>query len=310
MSMRVHKAVEPANLTKRGAKALRSLLEDRPHDGIILPKYDGVYAQFKFDPVQETWQAWSRTGERMLSLETTDRLEALIVGGSRQIVYIGEAWAPGKTHAEINGAARRQSPQDELYFYMHDTYNGSLVEELGIDTIPFVDRLRRASYIVYPNAKNVVAKELGRTNPEVTFDTLLSYAGVTQESWAIYGNVLDGLILRDALAPFVPGSGTNGGNYKIKPRKSLDLLVVGEHEEMRDTKLGGYIVVEYKGVRTDVGSGLTQADLTLIHDAQARGSHHFVNRVAEVEFLDITKAGKLREPVLKAIRWDKNTYDV
>lgn len=307
--MKVHKAVEPTNLTKKGLQALEDILHNRSADAILLPKYDGVYAQFKYDAVRDEWQAWSRTGERMYSLETPERLAYFKQPGNARpgIVYIGEAWIPGQPHAAINGAARRQSPQPELWFMVHDTYSVGDVERDGFDSMPFFDRLRRGWYISGREAK-IVAAVVQHLDDDTghTVESLLAYTKKFQTS--AHG-AYDGMILRDQMAPFVPGTGKDGGIYKLKPRKSLDLLIVDEHEELHPTKAGGYVTVEYNGVRTDVGSGLTQGMLVLIHEAEVDDRKYFVGQIAEVEFLDFTKDGKLREPVLKAIRWDKEKPD-
>lgn len=310
MAMKVHKAVEPTNLTAKGREALADLLKHNQEHALLLPKLDGVYVQFKYGGSEAGWTAWSRTGERMLSMETAARLHHFKENAKEHLVYIGEAWSMGVPHAEINGMARRKYPQPELDLYLHDTYSEHMMDSLGVDTIPFIDRLRRAGYMRdQASATFTVANYPLSDNTGYTIEEMLEYAKWFQTEGLSHGNVYDGLILRDAMAPFVPGAGKDGGIYKLKPRKSLDLLVVDEHEELRTTKAGGYLTVEHNGVRTDVGSGLTQGMLILIHEAKVDNRKYFVGQIAEVEFLDFTKDGKLREPVLKAIRWDKDKPD-
>ncbi|WP_258305008.1 hypothetical protein, partial [Escherichia coli] len=71
----------------------------------------------------------------------------------------------------------------------------------------------------------------------------------------------DGAILRRADAPWHVGATKNGEAIKVKPVQSLDLRAVdwfygnGKHAG----RAGG-IVVEYRGVQTQVGTGFSDAE--------------------------------------------------
>lgn len=311
MAMLVHKAVEVDNLTKKGRARLESLLGPRAASALVLAKLDGVYIQFKF--LDGRWRAFSRTGEPMPSMETTTRLDILSRHGSPSIVYIGEAWAPHLKHAEINGMARRQFPQHDLHFIVHDTYSTLEMAVTGEDRNKYTTRLDRAHKIAAPGVNGVAPFMIA---PHLTIEALMKLAKDAVKTYEEQGLATDGMILRDNDAPFTPGSGKDGGIYKLKPRKSLDLRIIGTFAERRATKLGGYVTVEYRGKPTDVGSGLSQDQLQVILDyiekpdlsCCHRDPH--LDRIAEVEFLDFTKDGRLREPVLKGIRFDKEAPDV
>lgn len=313
MSMLVHKAVEPDNLTKRGQANLTALLGPRINDALLLPKLDGVYAQFKYGA--DGWRAWSRTGEPMLSLETPERLEWLAYRADAHKVYVGEAWTPRTTHAAINGMARRQSPQAGLEWWLHDVFSEHHIAFQGRDDRPFLERFDAALQIEHMDSGTKVVptmfiRDVAYLMGDATMDNLLAYTKSVQAHALSLGNVYDGLILRDNGEAFVPGAGKDGGIYKLKPRKSLDLRITNETVVQQPTKLGGFLTVEYRGKLTDVGSGLTQDMLQRIALRQRKGEQEYVGRIAEVEFLEFTKAGKLREPVLKAIRYDKEQPDV
>lgn len=313
MSMLVHKAVEPDNLTKRGQANLTALLGPRINDALLLPKLDGVYAQFKYGA--DGWRAWSRTGEPMPSLETPERLEWLAYRADADKVYVGEAWTPRTPHAAINGMARRQSPQAGLEWWLHDVFSEHHIAWHGRDDRPFLERFDSALQIEHMDSGTKVVpsmfiRDVAFLMGDATMDNLLAYTKSVQAHALSLGNVYDGLILRDNGEAFVPGLGKDGGIYKLKPRKSLDLRVVAETVVQQPTKLGGFLTVEYRGKRTDVGSGLTQGMLTLMREQAIDNRTMYVGTIAEVEFLEFTKDGRLREPVLKAIRYDKEQPDV
>lgn len=315
MPMLVHKAVEVDNLTRKGQRALQDLLDVRRQDALILPKLDGVYAQFLFGG--RGWHAWSRTGEPMPSLETPERMAQLHERGDGNRAYVGEAWIPATPHSVINGAARRKQPQPELQFYLHDSFNLPSVYNLKADPMPWDQRMAKADVLLsgtnFDRVYGLGLDSLLRigTVDEPTIEALVDHAkSAVKAAYQGGGSVWDGLILRDNTFGFWPGAGKDGGIYKLKPRMSLDLRVVGQHAEVRDTKLGGYLTVEFRGVRTDVGSGLTQDMLRKMLDrGDTPETGNYMYAIAEVEFLDFTAAGALREPVLKAIRFDKENPD-
>jgi hypothetical protein len=102
----VHKAVEPGNLSVKGAKRLAEMLDNDEY--IVQPKLDGVYCQVLFDPVFKAWIAYSRTGEHLHSVGP----EILAQFSERNETerFIGELWLPNTPiTATINGMARKKS---------------------------------------------------------------------------------------------------------------------------------------------------------------------------------------------------------
>jgi len=311
----VHRAEEPRKLARKGQAALSTLFGERRDRRRLYLKYDGVYVQW-INTVGIGWSAWSRTGERLLAAETDDAINYLTDAADPTLAYVGELWIPGAAHAYINGVARRETPQYELITVLHDTYLRTMVQQYGHEMTRFEERIARA---IQMQGKGIGpfrnAAYLAKDGYE-DMDDMLAAAKLVKAQADAY----DGLILRDLDFAFVKDGGTKGGIYKVKPRPSLDLRVVAEHAEQRDTKLGGYITVEYKGVRTDVGSGMTQEMLEDIMDGLAgrlggdAGEPEdfvkaFVGRIAEVEYLELTRDGRLREPVFKAWRFDKEKPD-
>ena len=62
-------------------------------------------------------------------------------------------------------------------------------------------------------------------------------------------------------------------------------------------------MVEYRGVQTQVGTGFSDAERETIASQGTR------NQIAEVEFMELTADGKLREPRFKGWRYDKEQPD-
>lgn len=253
------------------------------------PKYDGVHVQLWTGKDRDDSRAMSRQGEPLVSL-TAHAQEAYRRFGPNKVLY-GEAWNPILPHKIINGVARRRAPATALGVWVYDIVDsnpedGSLVHS----QVPYDLRLNE----VYRGVNRDANRGVGDLHVvDLLFGRMPNDLYPSGE--------FDGRIVRDAGAAFSTGAAKMGEVIKDKVALSLDLKIVAQHAEERPTKLGGYLTVDYKGVLSDVGSGLTQDDLhKILYDLE----HTFVGSVAEVECLGITPAGKLREPRLKGIRWD------
>lgn len=296
----VHKAVEPDNLSVAGKRRLselfRSLAEGNKR-AWVQPKFDGVYAQFLF--LNGGWRAFSRTGEPLPSVS-----EAVYRGFDANALidrrYMGELWLPHRAHQEINGLARKKSEQ-HLELRLFDSVQLDHLNPLGKETYEErYDYLFKATYIEpVPNLPTVMAG-WSDENPVIgPKEWLYDLARNVRNRASAY----DGLILRDSLGLFEPGAGKNGEVVKIKPRAAGDFRVVGTTRGIGNRAGGvGALVVDLgAGVTCEVGTGLTQDD---VHGPDP------VGRIAEIEYLALTKDGKLREPAFKAWRFDKKEADV
>lgn len=293
MSPLVHKAVEPDNLSVAGKARFQALVQDlalgvQPAMAGVLPKYDGVYAQYAYNPNTKAWEAFSRTGERLLSGEDPAMMAAFDTVALPHVNYIGELWLPDTQHSVINGMARKQSPQP-LNLYLHDAF------ELAGLHVPFRDRY-----------------ELLWEKGPVKRAPILPYGGRVHSLEDLYdearrlkgrNSAYDGLILRDLTAPFIPGPGKEGSTIKIKPRASGDFRVVGvtKGKGKRAGGIGALIVDLGQGIHCEVGTGLKDEDVF---------GEDPTGRIAEVEYLSLTKDGMLREPSFKVYRNDKKVADV
>lgn len=292
MTVLVHKAVEPDKLSVRGKKRrldlMMALINGDP-SAALLPKYDGVYAQFLYE--EGEWRAYSRTGERLLSVSAaiTNVFDAKAL---HDRAYIGELWLPDESHQTINGRARKQSPQ-HLELKLFDSYQRS------DDDTDVMSYFNRRDYL-FAGGPVTVAPLLGTAGSINVPDDVYDLARSIKNRSSAY----DGLILRDMEAGFYPGRGTDGEIIKIKPRADGDFRVVGTTPGIGN-RAGGYgaLIVDLgSGITTEVGTGLTMVDV--FEDASP------VGRIATIEYLGVTKAGKLREPSFKGYRYDKTEADV
>ena len=114
----------------------------------------------------------------------------------------------------------------------------------------------------------------------------------------------DGAIIRRKDAPWTTGASKNGEAIKVKPVQSLDLRAVdwfvGKGKHLHTS---GGIEVTYQGVVSRVGTGFSDYERLYIRLNGVKG------RIAEIEFMELTSDGKLREPRFKGWRYDKTEPD-
>lgn len=290
MSAFVHRAVEPDNLSVKGKKLYRTLIEDVIEGGfntLIELKYDGVYAQFVYTDT-EGWYAISRTGQRLKSVDERI-LDVFYAKALPDRRYNGELWLPQTAHSVINGMARKQSPQP-LNLVLFDSFDPEEREPLHT----------RRDYLFEGGpvsiARTIVPEDV------LTESDLYDLA----KEWTGRSSAYDGLMLKDPNGFYKAGPGKDGEVIKIKPRKSGDFLVVDTTEGEGNRKGGiGALVVSLGGENTsEVGTGLSMAD---VFD---RGREYFMGKIVEVEYLALSALGKLREPSYKRVRDDKTEPDV
>ena len=263
-------------------------LDDLPADEyIMMPKYDGCLAIVVAD---DTGHVLTRTGEPVTSIPHVLAQARKLLPG---YVIFGEAYKFDTPFKDISGAFRRHAPQDGLIV-------------VAFDAVPVADwragkcdesykaRLARlrAAWLSTPSDEIIVAPAADPGDWQGFANCLVALGGY------------DGAILRRADAPWTTGASKNGEAIKVKPVQSLDLRAVdwfvgkGEYQG-----LAGGIVVEYRGVTTKVGTGFSNAERWTIANQGTR------DQIAEIEFMELTADGKLREPRFKGWRYDKEQPD-
>lgn len=264
-------------------------LDDLPADEyIMMPKYDGCLAIVVAD---DTGHVLTRTGEPITSIPHVMAQARKLLPG---YVIFGEAYKFDTPFKDISGAFRRHAPQDDLIV-------------VAFDAVPVADwragkcdesykaRLARlrAAWHASPVPAIIVAPSSAARASQGVANALVANGGY------------DGAILRRADAPWTAGASKNGEAIKVKPVQSLDLEVLGWYRgKGKHAGRAGGITVLYKGVQTDVGTGFSDRERQEIADAGQAPCG-----VAEVEFMELTADGKLREPRFKGWRYDKEQPD-
>jgi ATP-dependent DNA ligase len=261
-------------------------LDDLPSvDYIMMPKYDGCLAIITPDGVI------TRTGEPISSMgHVAEQAQQLLPG----YVIFGEAYKFATPFKDISGRFRRHAQQPDLFVVAFDAVPVDDWKAGRCDK-PYIERYTALQEAVLrtPTPSLIVASALDLGAPRGFANALVAIGGY------------DGAILRRKDAPWTTGASKNGEAIKVKPVQSLDLEVhswfrgKGKHAQ----RAGG-ITVLYRGVQSDVGTGFTDHEREEIASAgQAPCA------VAEIEFMELTADGKLREPRFKGWRHDKTEPD-
>lgn len=266
-------------------------LDDLPADEyIMMPKYDGCLAIINTNapvPMAVT----TRTGELVHSMWHVAEQAKQIMPG---YVIFGEAYKYDTPFKDISGEFRRHSQKHGLLAVAFDAVP---VDDwrAGKCDKPYIERyaaLKGAWLRTRPDSL-IVAPALDLGAPQDFANMMVSRGGY------------DGAIIRRKDAPWTTGASKNGEAIKVKPVQSLDLRAVDWfYGKGKHAGRAGGIVVEYRGVRTQVGTGFSDEERERIAACPVG-----MCTIAEIEFMELTSDGKLREPRFKGWRYDKNQPD-
>lgn len=260
-------------------------LDDLPADDyIMMAKYDGCLAIITPDGVI------TRTGEPITSIpQCLDDAAELLPGH----VIFGEVYRYDTPFKEISGAFRRHKPQSHLFVMVFDAvpFDDWLA---GKCDKPYIERYTalKEAWHRTPTPSLIVAPALDFGAPQGFANAMVRQGGY------------DGAILRRKDAPWTPGASKNGEAIKVKPVQSLDLRAWAVfHGKGKHANRAGGITVSYRGVDTNVGTGFSDAEREHLITHGCKGL------IAEIEFMELTADGKLREPRFKGWRYDKDQPD-
>jgi len=260
-------------------------LDDLPsEDYVMMAKYDGCLAIITPEGVV------TRTGEAITSIPQCLEDAAKLLPDH---VIFGEVYKFDTPFKDISGAFRRHKPQPSLFVMVFDAVPFDDWKAGKCDK-PYIERYTalKDAWLRTPTASLIVAPALDLGAPQGFANAMVRQGGY------------DGAIIRRKDAPWTTGASKNGEAIKVKPVQSLDLRAVswfwgkGKHSG----RAGG-IVVEYRGVKTQVGTGFSDQEREDIADNGA------IDVIAEIEFMELTADGKLREPRFKGWRFDKEQPD-
>ena len=272
----IQKAVEPSKVKKGLLDPLNTYEQQA--------KYDGCCAILKFGKGGLFLEALSRTGEQALSMQGVGDDMTLRYGRALEnLAFIGEAW-DARPFNEISGEFRRQKESPWLRFIINDVIPLDDFEA-GECRVPYIERVRDYRHWDERRWQFAASWLPGSSDPQEKCNALVKMG------------YFDGLILRKQGGFWKVGRGTTGEIIKIKQKLSFDLRVL-EVNTVRGEKTGRDVyklVVDFQGKPLGVGSGLP---------------HNFedvpkVGDIVEVEAMDYSSDGLLREPRFKGIRFDK-----
>lgn len=276
----LQKAVTPDKVKKGLLKPLNTYEQQAKRDGCcaLLRFENGTYMGCK-----------SRTGEDYISMDPVGRsiqewaYNAFSEGLNG--VVIGEAWWPGKDQFNlISGEFRRGKESLKLQLVINDfiplnDFNA------GKSSVPYAERVADWKRVQEEQFYFTPYWPAGSSDAQEKCNQLVALGGH------------DGLILRASEGIWTAGRGTTGEIIKIKQVLSFDLRVL-EVNTVTGAKTGRDVhklVVDFNGLRLGVGSGVP-------HDIADCPT---VGQIVEVEAMDYSSDGLLREPRFKAIRYDK-----
>lgn len=267
-------------------KKQRPTLDDLPsEDYIMMAKYDGCLAIITPEGVV------TRTGEAISSIPQCREDAAKLLPDH---VIFGEVYKYDTPFKDISGAFRRHKPQSGLFVMVFDAVPFDDWKAGKCDK-PYIERYTalKDAWLRTPTASLIVAPALDLVAPQGFANAMVRKGGH------------DGAIIRRKDAPWTTGASKNGEAIKVKPVQSLDLEVHGWfHGKGKHAERAGGITVLYRGVQTDVGTGFTDREREEIASAGEAPCG-----IAEVEFMELTADGKLREPRFKGWRYDKTEPD-
>lgn len=277
----IQKAVAPEKVVK----AKRKSIEELEATYYQQAKLDGCNTVMMLYPDGST-VTMSRTGEQVRSMAHVEFLMHEVfaedVARNHGLVLLGEAWDFAE-FSKISGDFRRHTNSPNLDLMIFDVL---LIDEFndGYSPVPWIKRMER-----------LTADEAGCHT--IAHRTPGNYTVSNAMAEAKRLGYRDGIILRDPNGTWTAGSGTTGEIIKVKQVLSFDLKVIGsEPGKGKHEGRMGALIVDFGGKELRVGTGFSDAD---------REANNFNGKIVEVEAMDYSSDGLLREPRFKGIRHDK-----
>lgn len=277
----------PKDLASQSAafrKAYPTLASLPNEEFMLQPKYDGCNL-IVFVTLTGGY-ALSRTGEVVRSVQHI--VDEAIDHYPAGTVLFGEAYIEGAPFPSISGKFRQHDPCTELMYFVFDSVH-YWEYALGKSIRPYWARYEELEhYTPLPGYIRLVASSDAVNGAQDYAVALKSIGG------------FDGAMIRSRNGEWYVGASKNGEAIKVKPILSLDLKVCGWYggKGKHEGRAGG-IIVEYRGVKSSVGTGFSDEDRTEITTAP-----DLEDRIAEIECMGLTDDGFLREPRMKGWRFD------
>lgn len=286
----VQKPQELRKLSAKAATALALLPEDEfvyqhKHDGCSMMILVGI----------NVVRIFSREGNEVKSMPHIAEAIRKLSQDRPNMVYFGEAYHPDMLFHDINGAFRRQSPQDFLQAWLFDCVTLQEFRE-GTSKRPYSQRVKALRGVLSGDPA-------ARIMPVATYGTLVEAAAAVEPWRAVGLYELDGFMKKQLSAGWDAGVDNEGRSLKLKDSISVDLRCVGTVEgKGKFAGMVGALVVEWRGEHVVVSGGKLK---TKERQALWDDPSGIVNHIVEVHALSITPDGQLREPRYQRTRDDK-----
>lgn len=290
----VHKAVDFDKVSAKVRKMWgASSVDDLSGRFSAQLKYDGCNTIMD---LRDYSHVLSRTGEKYVSMKH-QHIDAQAAYG-RDLVLLGEAWHPELPFNETSGAFRRRE-QSNLELRVFDCLTTREWDQ-GYSDIGWADRFQRflERYMAHDTLADSHIIPARAFNPG-TYGPAQHLCNVTVENTDV--GHFDGLILRDPNGTWVKGaSGTTGEIVKVKRKLSFTLRVQGVQPGQGKLEgMAGALLVGFRGKTLSVNGGTFAERKVWMEDPGA-----IIGKLIEVEAMDYSSDGLLREPRNKGLRHD------
>lgn len=288
----IQKAIDEKDMT---AKALEQMSRQTR---VMQPKYDGCHMVVVLTPSDETTRVDYFTGDSKPVKSCAHIRDALLATfGSPTVTtaYCGEVWKYDTAFAQISGAFRRHTAQTDLLFVPYDCLYIDGCYPVGLpalgDPAPYMERVARLRAPDY--APGLVKCPTFPCNDPYEYARQLKNTGG-----------YDGCITRDADAPYTPGRCRAAEVVKVKPLVSVDVECVGV-DRATGEKTGRATVA----LQVRLRGGLIGKVATGLDHHQQANPEQFIGKIVQVDAMDWTADGFLREPRFVRVRDDKEQPD-
>lgn len=263
---------------------------------VVQEKYDGVFC-FAILMNNEV-RIFSRVGNEYLSLEHLKQplMNALKVEPDKQIILF-EAYIQGEGQEIISGYCRdTQNQHPEIIGVVHDAL--TLDEYFGRKETSYTDR--------FASVRRMLADEFSSKLMLPVTINAYEYRDIELFVNRILFRKGEGVVIKNPSAPYQRGCRTTG-MMKLKAFMSFDLEVIDLVEGTgKCSNMVGKIICRFKDDKPVlIGTGFTNEE----RKQWWNNPSTILGKVVQIDVMDITKNGMLREPSYKGIRYDKECAD-
>lgn len=274
---------------------------------IVQEKYDGVFCIAI--NIDNEIRIFSRTGKEYYSLNHLKQPLSYILASSNLVdkydyqksILLFEAWIPNTSQEIISGYCRdKQNQHPEIIAVAHDYL--TLAEYKGIKLTSYSLRYKLLqSSIRFAN--DFVA------NPRVILPKMMyacDFNEIERFARQVWETGGEGVVIKNPLTHYQRGK-RNTSMIKMKRGVSFDLEVTDVIEGTgKYVGMVGKLVCRFKnGTSILVGTGL----LDIEREKYWKDKSLIIGKIVQVNAMQESKNGTLREPSYKGIRYDKECAD-